>query len=248
VAVQRLLAEALAVVRRQWWIVAVVIIAALATGYATALRVVDTYTANAYVMHDTASSARYRGMPLMDDLVKEVSRSRVREAVASETGLTVDEVESNLRAAAAGNPLTHINIFFSADDEETAEIGAQTAAEEIIGLTNEAVAIEIAYRVAQIKASEQALEEMQGVVGETPIEQADWSYRRWSVETKLIDYQRSLTAVEDVYTYDGNMSTSLLTGASVFRRDIVGAGIAGLILGLLAAAVREALSRLRSTA
>jgi hypothetical protein len=150
----------LAVLRRQWWLVVAVVLAAAITGYVASLKTADVYTSVATIMMDTAPSARYRGMPVADDLVKEITGSKVRSMV---------EVAGNLRAAAAGNPLTTIRVTYAAGTKDRADAGARAAALEAIAYVRTTMSKEVAFREQQIAASEQALSAFDAASRQTPL-------------------------------------------------------------------------------
>ena len=240
--------QAVDVIRRQWWIVLLVVAAALSVAAVLSSGAPDTFTATAAVVIDTTPSSRYRGMPLPDDLVRHVSDADLREAVAEAAGLSKDEVAGALRGSAAGNPLTRITITFSGDSEEVAARAAGAAAEELVAWVNESAGPETEYRESQIEATRAALESLSDDPGAAPAQIEETAYKRWQLQTRLLDYEAALRSIEDVYSFDGDVDTSVRTGVTVLRRDLVGAGIAGLVLGLLVAAAREALSRRQSAA
>lgn len=229
----------LAVLRRQWWLIAAVVIVAAITGYVASLKTADVYMGVATIVIDTAPSARYRRMPLADDLVKEISGARIRSAVAG--SLAVDEatVAESLRAAASGNPLTRIRVTYSAGTKDVADTGARTAALEAIAYVRETTSKEVAFREAQIAASEQALVAFDAVAKSQELG-PDATYQRWGIETQLLDYQNALDGITGVYTYDGSVASSLSRARGVRNRNALGGAMIGLALGILLAGAREA--------
>lgn len=229
----------LAVLRRQWWLIAAVVIVAAITGYVASLKTADVYMGVATIVIDTAPSARYRRMPLADDLVKEISGARIRSAVAG--SLAVDEatVAESLRAAASGNPLTRIRVTYSAGTKDVADTGARTAALEAIAYVRETTSKEVAFREAQIAASEEALVAFDAVAKSQELG-PDATYQRWAIETQLLDYQNALDGITGVYTYDGSVASSLSRARGVRNRNALGGAMIGLALGILLAGAREA--------
>lgn len=228
----------LAVLRRQWWLIAAVVIVAAITGYVASLKTADVYMGVATIVIDTAPSARYRRMPLADDLVKEISGARIRSAVAG--SLVVDEatVAESLRAAASGNPLTRIRVTYSAGTKDVADTGARTAALEAIAYVRETTSKEVAFREAQIAASEEALVAFDAVAKSQELG-PDATYQRWAIETQLLDYQNALDGITGVYTYDGSVASSLSRARGVRNRNALGGAMIGLALGILLAGARE---------
>jgi len=229
-----------AVLRRQWWLIVAVVVVAAITGYVASLRTVDVYTGVATIMIDTAPSSRYRGMPVADDLVKEVSGSKIRATVAEEVALDEATVASNLRAAASGNPLTRINVSFSANTKDASDAGAQTAALEAIAFVRDTTRNEVAYREEQIAASTRALEAFDKAATQQELG-PDATYQRWAIETQLLDYKNALEGVNGVYTYDGAVATSVRRASDVRNRNALGGAVVGLALGILLAGAREVL-------
>ena len=239
---QRVLARTLAIVKRQWWIVAVVVVVALAVGWFTVAESDDIYTSSTIVSVDTAPSSRFRGMPVPDDLVRDVT-GRLREGISEASGVDASVLKSGLRATTSGDPQTRIIISLSASTKAASEAGAIAAAEAVIDVVQSAAAPEVEWRKAQITASEEALAALETTDGgATPWEESDTLFKRWTIETQLGDYRTALRSIEGVYSFDGEVSTSMVSGASVKRRNLVGVALVGLVLGLVLAAGREYLS------
>lgn len=234
------LARVLAVIRRQWWVIAAVIAVAAGVGFAASLGVADVHTGVATIAIDTAPSARYRGMPVADDLVKAISGADVRAAVATELGVDQATVASNLRAAASGNPLTRIRVTYSASSKQAAEAGAKAGAEQLIGIVAKSMEKEVAIRNAQIAASEKALAAIDANAKDGALSAQD-AYDRWGVETQLLDYKSALEGVLGVYTYDGATTSTVATASSARKKNALGGAVLGLALGILLAGAREVL-------
>jgi len=229
-----------AVLRRQWWLIVVVVVVAAITGYVASLGTVDVYTGVATIVIDTAPSSRYRGMPVADDLVKEVSGSGIRSTVATLLGVDETTVAQNLRAAASGNPLTRIKVSYSAATEDASAAGARAAALEAIAFVRDTTSKEVAYREAQIAASEDALAVFDKASKVQELGTND-TYQRWTIETQLLDYNNALEGVNGVYTYDGTVASSVSRASDTRNRNALGGAVLGFVLGILLAGVREAL-------
>lgn len=229
--VESLLKQTLDALRREWWVVLLVVAVGAGAGYVLASGE-DVYTGAATIVVDTAPSSRYRGMPVVDDVVKEASSSSIREAVAGALGTDSSDVAARLRASASGNPLTRIRVTYSAPDEATAAAGAVSGADALISFVDRSVQTEIEIREQQIAASEAAL----AALGTGDVD----TYERWQIETQLLDYQNALIGVKGVYTFDGNASTSVAKGSATRRNAALGGAVMGLAFGILLAGVREA--------
>ncbi len=229
-----------AVLRRQWWLIVAVVVVAATTGYVASLKTVDTYTGVAAIMIDTAPSSRYRGMPVADDVVKEVSGSKIRAAVADELAVDATTVADDLRATASGNPLTRIDITFFADSKDASEVGARTAATQAIAFVRDTLRKEVEYREAQIAASKRALEAFDKAATKQELG-PDATYQRWAIETQLLDYKNALEGVNGVYTYDDTVAVSVRRASDVRNRNALGGAVVGLALGILLAGAREVL-------
>ncbi|TDB38789.1 MAG: hypothetical protein D9V44_03630 [Actinobacteria bacterium] len=232
----------LAVLKRQWWIVVAVVAVAGVAGFVASSGVADVYTGVAKIAIDTAPSSRYRGMPVADDLVKATSGSEMRAAVAQALGTSEADVAANLRATAAGNPLTTIRVTYTAATKDAAQAGARAGANAIIDVVDASMAKEIAIREAQIEASKKALAAIDAAArSEAP--SAQTAYQRWAIETQLLDYTSALEGIVGVYTYDGTSSSSVSLGSDARNRNVLGAAVVGVALGILLAGVREALRK-----
>lgn len=227
-----------AVLRRQWWLIVAVVVVAAITGYVASLNAVDVHTGVATIAIDTAPSSRYRGMPVADDVVKELSGTTIRSAVAETLSVDVATVTETLRAAAAGNPLTRINVAYSSDTKDTAEAGARAAALEAIGFVRRTTKNEVEYREAQIAASKRALLAFEKAAKVQELG-PDATYQRWAIETQILDYENALEGVNGVYTYDGTVASSVRLATDVRSRNALGGAVLGLVLGILLAGIRE---------
>lgn len=234
----------LAVLKRQWWIVVAVVAVAGVVGFVASSGVADVYTGVAKIAIDTAPSSRYRGMPVADDLVKATSGTEMRAAVAKVLGASEADVAANLRAAASGNPLTTIRVTYTAATKDAAEAGARAGAKAIIDVVDVSMAKEIAIREGQITASKEALAAFDEVAKSEPLS-SQTAYQRWAVETQLLDYESALEGIIGVYTYDGTTTSSVSLGSDARNKNVLGALVVGLALGILLAGAREAL-RVRS--
>lgn len=230
----------LAVLKRQWWIVVAVVAVAGVVGFVASSGVADVYTGVAKIAIDTAPSSRYRGMPVADDLVKATSGTEMRAAVAKALGTSENDVAANLRAAASGNPLTTIRVTYTAATKDAAEAGARAGAKAIIDVVDVSMAKEIAIREGQIAASKKALATFDEVVKSEP-PSSQTAYQRWAVETQLLDYESALEGIIGVYTYDGTTTSSVSLGSEARNKNVLGALVVGLALGILLAGAREAM-------
>ncbi|MCE5191173.1 MAG: hypothetical protein LLG08_05370 [Actinomycetia bacterium] len=229
----------LAVLRQQWWLIVTVVAVAAGTGYLASLKTTDVYTGVANIKIDTAPSARYRGMPLADDLVKAISDAEIRAAVAKSLGVDEATVAATLGAAASGNPLTRIRVTYAAGTKDAAEAGARAGAEQLIAVVETSMAKEVAIREAQIAASEKAVAAIDAVSKSQPLT-SEAAFERWSIEMQLLDYKNTLEGVRGVYTYDGSASSSVSLASSARKKNALGGAVVGLALGILLAGAREA--------
>ena len=170
--------------------------------------------------------------------MREVSGSKIRAAVVEELALDEATVADNLRAAASGNPLTRINVTFSANAKEVSDVGARTAALEVIAFVRDTTRTEVAYREDQIAASMRALEAFDKAAAAKE-NSPDATYQRWAIETQVLDYKNALEGVNDVYTYDGAVATSVRRASDVRNRNALGGAVVGCALGILLAGIRE---------
>lgn len=239
--------DAAAAARRQWLIVVLATLVALTAAYFASTGIEDVHTGTADVRIDISTQARVRGMPRPDDVIRAATNPGVREAVADALGVEVGEVAGSLSAVGKGNPQTLIVVSYESDTAEAAKAGASAGAEALVEWVHEAVAADIELKTKQVELTREALDGLVVWEGATPAEEQSTMQSRINTEIKLLDLENDLYITLNVYSYDGEVSESVVTASSVMQRNLVGAAVAGLVLGLILAALREGLARLSSS-
>lgn len=237
-----ILSAAWMALRRQWWIVLLAVVVAVAIAYFASGEQPDAYVGKATITLDL-NLPRYPKMATIDELVQFTASEQVRSAVATATGLTPAEVASSLRATGIGNPQSSIDITFEHPDAAIAEKGAATAAEAVHTNANSRAEPLIETTQDQIRLSEDLLAQMKAQKqGMSPWEQTDIDVRIYGVERDLLASKAQLR-VYDAWGYSGEATSSLKLGGGARTRNAIGGALAGLVLGLLVAAAREAFMR-----
>ncbi len=236
----------LTAVRREWWLVLVAALVAVGVGYLGTSGLETRYEGRAVLVIDTPTISRYKGLPTPDDLIREASGAKLRKELADRSGVTPTELGAGLRLSTVGSPQSRMVVTFTSDDEARARSAASAVASGIAEHSRELASDEIDKQRAQIKLAEETIgalkEETEGA-GLSAWERTDSAFKEWTVTSALIDARNVLRILEDVYSYDGEVTLAEVSAATQRRSTLVGALAVGLALGLGVSAAREAFIR-----
>lgn len=224
--------DVLGAVRRQWWIVALAAVAAVAMAFAAALAATPVYTAVTAVRVDAPAINRTFGAPTPDDVVR-ASSAELRQRIKAAGGFSASEV-TQVRFATIGSPQTHIGITAKSATRAGAVRLANVAAQETVNYAHDSLAITIDTQAKQVAAAKAALAAMPPNAS---------VFDRWSVQSGLIDSEGTLASVTNIYSWDGQTAVSAESRSSVGRSTLAAALLLGLFIGVVIGGVREYLFR-----
>jgi hypothetical protein len=235
--------SALGVVRREWWIVAIAVVAAVAiaalVGSSTAT---TTYTGTANMLIDSPNISRYKGLPLPDDVLRQSNGSAWRERFAKVAGVSPDAIAVGLRVSSAGNPANRLIITYTSVDKAEAQRVATAVAGEITSLAQAGAQVEIQSRQALVKLADDAAAEIGKLEAKQPgtaWQQADDAFKMWQIQQEGTIAARELAVLKSAYSLDGEPSVATNSGARSMGTNLLGAALVGLVVGLFVAAGRE---------
>ncbi|MBE0476155.1 MAG: hypothetical protein IBX62_03540 [Coriobacteriia bacterium] len=237
-------------VRRQWWLVAVVTVAALAAAYLATRDARTTHTGTAQVAIAAAITAR-PGVVKPDDLVSEITGDgeEYRSIVASETGIPAEDLSSDMNAYTTGDPQAWLFVTYRADDEAEAERGAAAMARGVVTRGRELSTGEIDKARALMELTQRMVEEVERtefLANQMRTQsEADLakSQALYSLRLSLLNYTSAYQSVLDAYSWDGDVSVTSRPASKTLRDALAGAGFLGVMLGVALAAVRELMGR-----
>jgi len=234
---------AFAAMRRQWWVVLVVIVAAVAVALLMSSRIEPTYVGQSGVKLDATILSRYTSLMVGDRTAAVLKSSEFYEFAAEKTGMTPAEVASSLRTSVSGKYLDSVLIRFSADSSADAQASAKEMADVIVAYAYEVAASEIARQEA-IRAANLAsivrIKALSKEFADKPYELADIETRLTALEQTQINNDATLKLLTTAYKASDSASVEEAVGTN--RSGLLaGAILAGFVVGLLLAAVREAL-------
>lgn len=228
------------VIRRQWWVVAVCAVVAVAVAFAGAYGKPAKHAATSTVRIDTPAISRTQGIPTPDDLLG-ASNADLRARIRVAGHFTSAEM-AGLRFAGVGSPTTRIQVVASSSDPASAARLAKVSAEQIIAYVRNSAAIEIGNAQQRVKAAAAAIAAM-NKRGASPS-----VFDRWSVEDALITQQGNVTAMSNIYRWDGRVAVATAAKTTGLRSTLAAALLVGLFIGIVLGGVREYLYRRRAEA
>ncbi len=234
---------AFAVVRRQWWVVLAVVVAAVAVALLMSSRVEPTYVGQSSVALDATILSKYTSLLVGDRTATALKSGEFYEFAAEKTGTSPAEVKSSLRTSVNGKYLDTVLIRFSSGSSADAQAGAKEMADVIVAYAYEVAAPEIARQEAVGAtniASIARIKELSRKFADKPYELADIETRLTALEQTQINNDSMLKLLKTAYTAADSASAEEAVGTNRIGL-LAGAILAGIVVGLLLAAVREAL-------
>lgn len=225
--------DAIGALRRQWWIVALCVVVALAAGAALAYSAPTEYTATAVVRIDPSAVSRATGLPAADEVLR-ASKTDIRTKALADSAMAGGKNAADVRFSAIGAPQTRVIVTATGSDENAAKSSAGAFAKATVAYAQDAANIEIARqerKVALAKAALARMPESAAVID------------RWTIEDSLADAQAGLDLLRDGYSFDGEVSAGAAARGSGLRGTLSAALLLGAFLGMLLGGVREYLLR-----
>ncbi|MHB8925348.1 MAG: Wzz/FepE/Etk N-terminal domain-containing protein [Coriobacteriia bacterium] len=228
-------------VKRQWWIVALAIVAGLVAGYVLAMDQQTTYTARATLRVDSSTLARVSGLPGPERLLKAIGTDAFRDGLSSETDVPAADMKSSLTAFTVGSPAENFVLEYTSIDAGEAEKVAAAAAPAVRDEVRERGATELDRQAATIAETEAFLGVLAAVQVETEWERADIAFRTWQARRELTDAVALQSTYERAYVLEGDTSVATSSASAKRLNDAAGAAVVAAAAGLGLALVRERL-------
>lgn len=234
---------AFAVVKRQWWVVLAVVVAAVAVALLMSSRVEPTYVGQSSVSLDATILSKYTSLLVGDRTATALKSGDFYEFAAQKTGMTPAQVKAALRTSVNGKYLDSVLIRYSSGSSAGAQAGAKEMADVIVAYAYKVAESEIARQEA-IRATNLAsierIKELSKKFADQPYELADIETRLTTLEQAQINNDSTLKLLTNAYQASGSASVEEAVGTN--RTGLLaGAILAGIVVGLLLAAAREAL-------
>ncbi|MDP2182854.1 MAG: hypothetical protein Q8K99_09860 [Actinomycetota bacterium] len=232
------------IIRRHWWVVAVVAVVAAGVAFAVGSSETITYQAKATVRVDNVSIASYARLPKPDEVMSLAKTAELAEKVAAVVGEDAATVKSGLNAFTSGNPQDKVVVTFTGPEQDTAKEIVDAAATEVVAAENELARPEYERLQALIDSSEEAIVQLEkhSLPGQTSAASA------WNIERAMQTDQAALDFMKTAYTYPGEPSVSKTAVGSSAAKNVAAGGLLGLFIGVVLAGLRERMRRPRAGA
>lgn len=230
-----------AIVAREWWVVLASMLAAGLIAYLVTGTSTTTYVATSTVKVNQPAVSRFPTMLFGDRMLDTLESGQFSEKVAKAAGMDPDTVAKAFTATATGKLLDKISVRYKAATAEDAKTGADALSKGIVAFAKEYNAPELERQKQVLSAGEQAIARTQALqkrIGDDAYKQADIEVQLARLQQEAITNRALYQQALDAYGYDGNVAVAVQTGSS--RTDLLAAALlAGLVAGLVIAAVRE---------
>ena len=234
---------AFAAVRRQWWVVLVVVATAVSVALLMSSRVESTYVGQSGIKLDATILSKYTSLLMGDRTAVALKSNEFYEFAASKTGSTPAQVKSALRTSVSGKYLDSVMLRYSAASSADAQAGAKEMADVIVAYAEKVAAPEIARQQAIADANQTSITRIKALSKEfadRPYELADIETRLTLLEQTQVNNDSALQLLKVAYQASDSASVAPAVGTN--RTGLLaGALLAGIVVGLLLAAAREAL-------
>jgi hypothetical protein len=238
------------VVRREWLVVAVTVVAAVAGAVLFGGGVKTTYQAQATFIADTTLLNRYKGIPTPDDVVRDVGTPAVQASVAATAGVRLSDARS-LHLSGFGNPQNRLLVTATAPDREAALSIVRAADAAVLDYVARRTVVErtnYQTSVDQADAAAAALEASLKGTSLDPWQRSDVEFKLWQVRQARVLSKDIVDILSTIYQVQGEPTVSPVTKSSALATRAAAGALAGLFVGLVLAGVLEALRRRRYAA
>ena len=230
------------VVRREWWVVALALLVAIAAGLLLSSGTKATYVGKATIEIDAATVSRNPDLPSPTAVQQAALSEAARAAVSATTGVSATALSSDAKTALFGTPARQIVLQFTSSDRNEALLVADALRQEALLQANELGAAAITRARAFRDETLNAIAVMpQPDTITNPSERASVIYQRWNLNTQLTGFTASLDAIEKAYSAVSPATVSRQSALLSKAKTLAAAALLGLLLGLAVAAVREGL-------
>lgn len=238
------------VVRREWWLVAIVIAGAVVGAALMGGGAKTTYQAQTTFLADTTILNRYKGIPTPDDVVRDVGTPAARASIAEVLGLKASDV-SGLRLSGFGNPQNRLLVSFSSPDRDRALAVVRAADDAVLQYVAKRTVVERVNYQTAVDQADVTIARLESALGEASLvrwQRSDVEFKLWQVRQSRIQSKDIVDILSGVYQVHIEPSAVATSGSSALVTRSAAAVLVGLFLGLVLAGGREWLLRRWGTA
>lgn len=236
-----------ATVRREWWVPVVVASLAVAVALVFANRPgKPLFEARAVIAIDASFLQKYPDLPRPDHVMQEAEKDGVVARVVGASGVTTEALRAGLSVYTLDDPQTRLVVRFQSRDESQA-VGVATAmAQTLVQRAVEMGGAEIRALEQRIEDTERSLTAVRRIDNQTSGRRdaqlsLDIVATQWQMRMKLYEDKLALRQMRSTYYYNGNVTSADIAPARRRGASAATAAVLGLALGLVLAALREAM-------
>jgi hypothetical protein len=236
-----------AVVRREWWVPLVVVLIGASLALAFASRPgTPMYEAEAVIAIDSSFLQKYPDLPRPDHVMQEAQKDSVVARVAEASGVATEALKAGLAVYTLDDPQSRLVVRFRSRNESEAVQAATAAATVLAERAIEMGGAEIRALEQRIEDTDKSLTAVRAIDNRTSGRRTaelslDIVATQWQMRMKLYEDKLALRQMRSTYYYNGNVSAKDVAPARRRGSSVATASLLGLVLGLVAAAVREAM-------
>lgn len=233
--------------RREWWIPVLVAVLAIAAALALASRPgKPLFEARAVIAIDASFLQKYPDLPRPDHMMQEAEKDGIVARVVEASGVSTEALRASLFVYTLDDPQTRLVVRFQSRDESQAAGVAAAMAQALVERAVEMGGAEIRALEQRIEDTEKSLTAVRRIDNQTSGRRdaqlsLDIVSTQWQMRMKLYEDKLALRQMRSTYYYNGNVTTDDIAPARRRGASAATAAILGLALGLVLAALREAM-------
>ncbi len=233
--------------RREWWVPVVVAALAVTAALAFASRPgKPLFEARAVIAIDASFLQKYPDLPRPDHMMQEAEKDGVVARVVEASGATTEALRASLSVYTLDDPQSRLVVRFQSRDESQAAGVVTAMARALVERAVEMGGAEIRALEQRIEDTEKSLTAVRRIDNQTSGRRdaqlsLDIVATQWQMRMKLYEDKLALRQMRSTYYYNGNVATDDIAPARRRGASAATAAILGLALGVVLAALREAM-------
>jgi hypothetical protein len=203
------------------------------------------YQAQSTFIADVSLTAKYKGLPIPDDVVRDVGTAQVRSAIAASLGISAADV-GNLRFSAFGNPPNRLLVSFTSPDRARSLAVVRAADAAVLDYVASRTLVDRSNYQQAMDDAASAVATLQASLASGRLDdwqRADIEFKVWQAQQGRVLAKDSVDILSTVYEPQGDPTVSTASKTSALLSRVAAGALAGLFVGLLLAGAREALRR-----
>jgi hypothetical protein len=236
--------------RHGWWIVVVAMAAALGAALVVGGAPKANYQVQATFRADTTIISKYKGVPLPDDVVRDVATPAAsKAAIAASAGVSASQL-GGLQMAGFGNPQNRLSVTFSSPDQATAFAVVRAADGAVVAYVAQRSSIERNNYQTAVDQADAEIASLQATLATGTLDtyqRGDLGYKLWQVKDTRVAAKDVVDILSHIYELQGEPVATISSSTRGLTSRAVAALLAGLFAGLVVAGLREALAVRRET-